>query len=119
LLLYNYGEVVGYIIPVHLTCFSNTDVKKLHKTLEIFQYKHSDLFPKKFPFYGIWPVDEIRRREISAEFGFNNPVSWFMISLKNNDGESEVTEIDLANMLRDELGDENILILYDNNKVVE
>jgi hypothetical protein len=69
-------------------------------------------------FYPVGPVNEIKR-ELSAEFGFNNPVSWFMISINNNDMESEVTDIDVANMLRDELGDENILILYNNNKVVE
>ena len=54
---------------------------------------------------------------IANEFGMMNPKSWFMIAV-NDKSFPEINTTEMANLMRQELGADNIIVLFEGETLI-
>ncbi len=54
---------------------------------------------------------------IANEFGMMNPKSWFMIAV-NDKSFPEINTTEMANLMRQELGTDNIIVLFEGETLI-
>ncbi|MFZ4835197.1 hypothetical protein [Rouxiella sp. Mn2063] len=101
-------------MAINLTCYSKICVSDLQDKIDALTKKHSEIFPDHYVLYKVRKPDEIQK-EISNEFGLD-PSSFFRIALV--DKSLQVSTLNVADMLREELGKDSIIVLFEGESLI-
>ena len=127
-------------MAINLTCYTKIDVAMLQPELNRIQAKYPNLFScssnRSHPAYIMYSADLIvdakdllliedrgerysmeTRLLIANEFGMMNPKSWFTIAV-NDKSFPEINTTEMANLMRQELGADNIIVLFEGETLI-
>ena len=127
-------------MAINLTCYTKIDVAMLQPELNRIQAKYPNLFScssnRSHPAYIMYSddlivdakdilliEDRVTRYDmetnisIANEFGMMNPKSWFMIAV-NDKSFPEINTTEMANLMRQELGADNIIVLFEGETLI-
>ena len=101
-------------MSIHISCYTKYSSSELQRRLNELSGKYSEIFP--FHYYlSSAEVPHPIQKEISSEFGLD-PCSYFIVSVNNK--ALEISTDEMANMIRDELGKENVIILLNGEDLI-
>jgi hypothetical protein len=120
-------------MAIDITCYTNLGIDLLQPKLDAIKLDYSYIFDNSYIMYAAHEVltheqlnliddcTERYRKEtdllIAEEFGLKDPRSYFMVSV-NDKSFPELNTSQLADLLRKELGKENIIVLLDNEDLI-
>ena len=127
-------------MAINLSCYTKIDVAMLQPELDRIQAKYPNLFSvsenRSYPAYIMYSADIIiddkdllliedrldrhhmeSKISIANEFGMMNPKSWFMIAV-NDKSFPEINTTEMANLMRQELGTDNIIVLFEGETLI-
>lgn len=112
-------------MSIGLTCYTKLDVNETDKCIQLLEDKFPDIFPEKYSLHkgrAILPVSDDMgpitkesnsiKFEIAEGFNFKNPKSIFYIHAV--DTTLEVGTREVADMIREVIGANNVLVLFEN-----
>jgi hypothetical protein len=89
-------------------------VSDLQDKIDVLAANHPEVFPEHYVLHKVRQPDEIQK-EISNEFGLD-PSSIFRIALI--DKSLQISTSNIADMLRDELGKDSIIVLFEGETLI-
>ncbi|MBC3382300.1 hypothetical protein H8I69_24665 [Serratia fonticola] len=120
-------------MAIDITCYTKLGVESLQPKLDVIKLNYGCLFEQSYLMY---PAHEVLTHEqlkfiedrvekyknetdllIAEEFGLEEPKSYFMISV-NDKSFPELNTSEIADMLRKELGEENIIVLLNGEDLI-
>ncbi|HDU8494613.1 hypothetical protein AB7038_16350 [Morganella morganii] len=101
-------------MSIGITCFTSYNAKDLQEKLDFFTVKYPSIFPVKYYLSKAALPDSIDI-EISNEFGLI-PKSYLYISV--NDKSFSISIDDIANLLKNELGKNNVIVLLNGEDLI-
>lgn len=120
-------------MAIDITCYTKLDVESLQPKLDVIKLNHSCLFDQSYLMYTAHEVltheqlksiedrvDKYKKETdllIAEEFGLEEARSYFMISV-NDKSFPKVNTSEVADMLRKELGEENIIVLLNGEDLI-
>lgn len=120
-------------MAIDITCYTKLDVSLLQSKLDIIKSDYNYIFDHSYIMYRAHEVftreqldlidDRVEKYNketkllISEEFGLYEPRSYFMISV-NDKTFPDLNTSQLADLLRKELGKENIIVLLNNEDLI-
>ena len=127
-------------MAIDLNVYTRICVDILQPELDRIQAKYPNLFSvsenRSYPAYIMYSADIIiddkdllliedrldrhhmeSKISIANEFGMMNPKSWFMISV-NDKSFPEINTTEMANLMRQELGTDNIIVLFEGETLI-
>ena len=102
------------IMSIGITCFTTNNINELQNKLDSFYVKYSDVFPKIY-YLSKAALPDTVDIEISNEFGLT-PQSYFYMSV--NDKSLVISTDDIAELVRKELGKENVVVLLNGEDLI-
>ena len=127
-------------MAIGLDIYTRICVEILQPELDRIQEKYPNLFSvsenRSYPAYIMYSADIIiddkdllliedrldrhhmeSKISIANEFGMMNPKSWFMIAV-NDKSFPEINTTEMANLMRQELGADNIIVLFEGETLI-
>ena len=127
-------------MAIDLDIYTRICVEILQPELDRIQEKYPNLFSvsenRSYPAYIMYSADIIiddkdllliedrldrhhmeSKISIANEFGMMNPKSWFMIAV-NDKSFPEINTTEMANLMRQELGADNIIVLFEGETLI-
>ena len=127
-------------MAIDLNVYTRICVDILQPELDRIQEKYPNLFSvsenRSYPAYIMYSADIIiddkdllliedrldrhhmeSKISIANEFGMMNPKSWFMIAV-NDKSFPEINTTEMANLMRQELGTDNIIVLFEGETLI-
>jgi hypothetical protein len=127
-------------MAIGLDIYTRICVEILQPELDRIQEKYPNLFSvsenRSYPAYIMYSADIIiddkdllliedrldrhhmeSKISIANEFGMMNPKSWFMIAV-NDKSFPEINTTEMANLMRQELGTDNIIVLFEGETLI-
>lgn len=120
-------------MAIDITCYTKLGVESLQPKLDVIKLTHSYLFDQSYLMYDAHEIltheqlkfieDRVEKYKketdllIAEQFGFEEPRSYFMISV-NDKSFPELNTSEVANMLRKELGEGNIIVLLNGEELI-
>lgn len=120
-------------MAIDITCYTKLETNVLQSKLDSIKFKFNHLFSLSYIMYDahnilnnqqIELIDDRTERYnqetkllIAEEFGLKEPKSYFMISV-NDKSFPEMNTSEIADLLRTELGKENIIILLNGEELI-
>lgn len=120
-------------MAIDITCYTTLDAELLNKKISKVKSNYKDIFDKSYIIYLASPILERKQLEfisdkqkrysleskllIAEEFGLEGARSYFMVSV-NDKSFPEMNTSEIADLLRSELGKENIIVLLNNEKLI-
>ncbi|ARJ40939.1 hypothetical protein B1H58_02290 [Pantoea alhagi] len=101
-------------MAIDMTCFTTLPTLELQCKLNFFQEKNPEIFPVHYLLYKACPLDRFDK-DISMEYGLNAESS-FMIAVNNK--ALDISTDEMANMIRNELGKENVIVLLNGEDLI-
>jgi hypothetical protein len=101
-------------MSIHISCYTKYSPYELQGKLNNLSEKYSDLFPLHY-YLSSAVVPHPIQKEISNEFGLD-PCSYFIMSVNNKALEMSTDVI--ANVIRNELGKENVIMLLNGEDLI-
>ncbi|WP_392558253.1 hypothetical protein [Orbus mooreae] len=120
-------------MAIDITCYTKLDGNLLQSKLNVIKSNYNYIFDHS---YLIYTADEVLTRQqlelivdplekyqkesdllICEEFDFKDPKSYFLISV-NDKSFPELNTSEMADLLRKELGRENIIVLLDGETLI-
>lgn len=101
-------------MSVDIRCYTKLAVPDLQVRLELLLLENPHVFPGHYSLYkanSLGPFD----KEISVGFGLD-PKSFFRIHANNK--KFEISTDEIANMIRNELGEENVIVLLNGEEII-
>ncbi|EGJ4578980.1 hypothetical protein IM098_005173 [Escherichia coli] len=101
-------------MSIDIRCYTTLTVPDLQMKLELFLLKNSHVFPKHYSLYkahSLGPFD----KDISIGFGLD-PKSFFRVHANNK--KFEISTDEIADMIRDELGEKNVIVLLNGEEII-
>lgn len=120
-------------MAIDIICYTKLSVDLLQAKLDIIKSNYNYIFERSYIVYTAHDVPNREQLEliddrvekynketkllISEEFGLKNAKSYFMVSV-NDKSFPELNTSEIADLLRKELGNENIIVLLDNETLI-
>ncbi|OCG78412.1 hypothetical protein A9G42_03080 [Gilliamella sp. Nev6-6] len=120
-------------MAIDITCYTKLDKEFLNKKINKIKTKYNNIFDRSYVIYLALPVlereqlelisDEQKRYSqeskllIAEEFGLKGARSYFMVSV-NDKSFPEMNTSEIADLLRSELGNENIIVLLNGEELI-
>lgn len=120
-------------MAIDIMCYTKLDTELLNKIINKIRLKYNSIFDESYIIYSASPVlnreqlDLIRDEQekyskeskllISEEFGLEGARASFMVSV-NDKSFPELNTSEMAELLRDELGKENIIVLLNGEELI-
>ncbi len=101
-------------MAIDLTCFTTLSIPDLQRKLDCFQGRNSHVFPAHYVLYDARSLDRFDK-EISNEYGLDSE-SYFMVAVNNK--ALEISTDEMADMIRKELGTENVIVLLNGEDLI-
>lgn len=101
-------------MSIGLTCFTKLTFAELQKKLNEFAEQYPDVFPAHY-YLSTAGIPHPIQKEVSNEFGLD-PVSYCYISVNNKT--LEISTDEMADMVRNELGAENVIVLLNGEDLI-
>lgn len=101
-------------MAIDLFCYASLTLSDCDRKLSELHEKRRDLFEHSFVLYAPRSADNMQR-EIAKDYAFERCVSTFLVSLNEKQHAGRVPEV--AEVLKKQLGAENVLILQNNDFV--
>lgn len=120
-------------MAIDIMCYTKLDTNLMNSKIDYIKSKYNNIFNESYVIYKAHPV--LNRQELSLlksesekyqketklliaeEFGLEGARSYFMISVNDKSFPVYGTS-DIANILRKELGNENIIILHNGEEPI-
>lgn len=120
-------------MAIDITCYTKLGVESLQPKLDVIKLNYGYLFEQSYLMYAAQEVlthgqlkfieDRVEKYKketdllIAQEFGLEEPKSYFMISV-NDKSFPELNTSEVADMLRKELGEGNIIVLLNGEDLI-
>lgn len=120
-------------MAIDITCYTKLGVELLQPKLDVIKLNHSYLFDQAYLMYAAHEIltdeklkvieDRVEKYKhetdllIAEDFGLEEPKSYFMISV-NDKSFPKLNTSEVADMLRKELGEENIIVLLNGEDLI-
>lgn len=101
-------------MSIHISCYTKYSLAELQGRLNIFSAKYPHIFPKHY-YLSTAGIPHPIQKEISNEFGLN-PFSYFVVCVNNK--ALEISTDEIANMIRNEFGKENVIVLLNGEDLI-
>ncbi|MEQ9917258.1 hypothetical protein ABRQ01_11345 [Pectobacterium aroidearum] len=101
-------------MSIGLTCFTKLAFTDLQHKLNEFATRYPDVFPAHY-YLSNAGIPHPIQKEVSNEFGFD-PISYCYISVNNKS--LKISTDEMANMIRNELGAENVIVLLNGEDLI-
>ncbi|HCL6629840.1 TPA: hypothetical protein N2R15_004634 [Citrobacter amalonaticus] len=101
-------------MSINLTCYTKLSVLDLQKKLSIFSANHPEIFPAHY-YLSTAGIPHSIQKEVSNEFGLD-PASYCYLSVNNKT--LEISTDEMADMIRKELGSDNVIILLNGEDLI-
>jgi hypothetical protein len=101
-------------MAINLRCYTKLSTCVLQSKLDQVLCQHQNVFSQHYILYKARPLG-IFDKEISNEFGLD-PESYFYISVNNK--ALEIPIIKVVNIIKEELGEDNVIILLDGEDLI-
>lgn len=101
-------------MSIDLRCYTKLPVPELQAKLDIFRSRNPHVFPEHYILYKANPLGPFDN-EISNEFGLD-PESFFRLHV--NDKKLKVSTNHMADMIRNEFGKENVIVLLNGEELI-
>ncbi|MTD29003.1 hypothetical protein [Erwinia sorbitola] len=101
-------------MAINIRCYTKLAVSELQHHLDRFLSRNPSVFPQHYILYrarALGPFD----KEISNEFGLD-PESYFYLAVNNK--ALEISTDTIADMVRKELGKENVIVLLNGEDLI-
>ena len=98
-------------MAIDLCCYSSLSSSECDKNLAVLRKERRDLFASDFVLYAPRSADDVSV-EIAKEHPFKNCASTFLVSLNEKQHAGRIQEV--AELLKEQLGSENVLVLQNN-----
>lgn len=112
-------------MAIDLSCYTRMDVEQTNFYIQKLEIKYPNIFPSKYRIYkaeAIFPISDdlssferkrrLIKKEIAESFGFKNPTATFFVHVV--DKTLEIGTDDFANIVRHVIGENNVLVLFEN-----
>lgn len=120
-------------MAIDITCYTKLGVESLQPKLDVIKLNYGYLFEQSYLMYAAHELltheqlkfieDRVEKYKnetdllIAEELGLEEPKSYFMISV-NDKSFPELNTSEVADMLRKELGEENIIVLLNGEDLI-
>ena len=120
-------------MSIDITCYTSINVGELNERLNVVRGKYDHLFNGPYLMFdphiilscqGLELIDDRVEKYnqetkllIAEEFGLNKPRSYFLITV-NDKSFPELNTSEIADVLRKELGEENIIVLLNSEDLI-
>ena len=101
-------------MSIHISCYTTYNLAELQGKLNALAAKYSCVFPAQYYLSNGFIPHPIQR-EVASDFGLV-PCSYFVISVNNKSLKISTDEI--ADMVRNELGKENVIVLLNGEDLI-
>lgn len=101
-------------MSIHISCYTTYSLAELQGKLKIFTEKYPYVFPDQY-YLSNGVIPHPIQREVASDFGLV-PCSYFVISVNNK--ALEISTDEMADMVRNELGKENVIVLLNGEDLI-
>ena len=102
-------------MAIDLFCYTSLNVTDTKDIIDVIFQDHPEIFPSKYFISDVEIAHEISK-EIANDYGFPNACSTFLVSL--NDKTLSVSTSSIADIFRHYMGNDNIIILHENETLI-
>lgn len=101
-------------MSISLTCYTKFSILDLQRRLSDLSRKYSEIFPAHY-YLSTAGIPHPIQKEVSNEFGLD-PMSYCYLSVNNK--ALEISTDEMADIIREELGKENVIILLNGEDLI-
>lgn len=102
------------VMAIHISCYTKYTPAELQSKLNELSGKYLEIFPFHYILSNS-KVPHSIQKEMSNEFGLD-PCSYFIISVNNKT--LEISTAEIANVIRNEFGKENVIVLLNGEDLI-